>query len=99
MLKLFYLLSAAATTKISSSDVNIPNLGADSVLHGALNIVYFAAGVVAVIVIIISGFFFLTSAGQPEKITTAKKTILYAVVGLVVVICAFIITQFIVGRF
>lgn len=60
-----------------------------------MNVVYMVAGIVAVIVIIIAGFTFITSSGDQAKITKAKNTILYASVGLVVVMVAFTVTQFI----
>jgi hypothetical protein len=40
------------------------------------------------IIIIIAGFLFLTSGGDPEKVRTAKRTIFWAVIGLVIVLLA-----------
>ena len=40
------------------------------------------------IMIVIAGFFFITAAGDPQKITTAKNIILWASIGLVIVISA-----------
>ena len=53
----------------------------------------------AVIVIIIGGFMYITSAGNTDRIKTAKNAILYSVIGLVVVITAFIITRYVIGVF
>jgi len=61
--------------------------------------VYLLAGIIAVIVIIISGFKYVASGGDSGAVASAKNTLLYAIVGLVVVILAFTITQFVVGRF
>ncbi len=85
--------------KVNPGDVGIPTVGADSVLTGVLNIVYFVAGMTAVIVIIICGILYSTSQGDAAKVKRAKDGILYAVVGLVVVMMAFVITNFIIGRF
>lgn len=86
--------------KINAGDINnLPTDSANVVLGNALNLVYFAAGVVAVIVIILSGYTFATSVYDPAKITKAKNAILYASVGLIVILMAFVITQFIMGRF
>jgi len=38
----------------------------------------------AAIMIIIAGILYLTSAGSPEKIGTAKKALVYAVIGIVI---------------
>lgn len=44
--------------------------------------------------IIIAGYFFVTSTGDPEKINTAKKMILYALIGFLIITCAKGIIQF-----
>lgn len=85
---------------VSASELGIPKVEAsEAQLGNAMNVVYFWAGLIAVIIIIIAGFFYVTSAGEPAKTKRAKDAILYAVVGLFVVIFAFVITQFILGRF
>lgn len=47
-----------------------------------------ALGGIAVIVIIIGGIMYITSVGDSSKLTAAKNTIMYAVVGLVVAFTA-----------
>ncbi|MGE5327773.1 MAG: hypothetical protein ACM3KH_00395 [Thiobacillus sp.] len=96
MFSIFRLLSQA---KVDAGAVNIPKQTAVEVLANSLYVVYFAAGVTAVIVIILAGFQFSTAVYDPAKIAIAKNAILYAVVGLIVVIMAFVITQFVLGRF
>lgn len=71
---------------------------ADGVLISILNTVYFWAGIVAVIMIIVGGFFYVTANGEQAKITKAKNTVLYSVVGLIIILSAATITQFILGR-
>ena len=58
--------------------------------------VYVVAGIVAVIVIVIGGIRYSTSAGDSSGIQAAKNTIMYAVVGLVVIIAAAAITDFVI---
>lgn len=82
---------------LSANQLNIPKISANQVLANGLNVVYFAAGVIAVIVIIIAGFTFVTSGDNPTNVTKARNAILYAVIGIVVVVSAFVITQFIIG--
>jgi Type IV secretion system pilin len=69
------------------------------ILNAVLNTAYFIAGAVAVVVIIVSGFNFVTSSGNAQKVAKARMGILYAVIGLVVIIFASVITSFIQGRF
>lgn len=45
-------------------------------------------GGIAVVVIIAGGIMYATSAGDPSKVTAAKNTILYSVVGLAVAMSA-----------
>lgn len=69
-----------------------------SSLAGILNTVYLVAGMIAVLIIVIAGFFYITANGDSNQITKAKNTILYAVIGLVVVMFAFVITQFVISK-
>ena len=62
-----------------------------------INTVILIAGVLAAIFIIIGGFQYITSLGDPGKTKTAKTTILYAVVGLIIVLMAFAIVNFVAG--
>ena len=56
----------------------------------------FLAGAVAVIVIIIGGIRYVMSSGDAGQVQSAKNTILYAVIGLIVVIMAYAIVNFVV---
>lgn len=62
-----------------------------------LETVYLYVGIIAAIVIIIGGVFYMTSQGDPAKLKRAKDTIMYAVIGLIVTILAFAITEFVLG--
>lgn len=78
---------------------DIPTASAETVLSNALNIVYFIAGAICVIVIIVAGIMYTTSGGDSGSVTKAKNLILYSVIGLVVILVAFTITWFVIGRF
>jgi hypothetical protein len=91
------LTTLAATIDAGSN--NIPEIAAKDLIPGILTTVYWAAGVSAVIVIVVAGIFYAISQGDATKIKRAKEAILYALVGLVVVMVAFVITNFIAGRF
>ena len=86
-------------SQVPKLDINIPKVNATVLLNNALYLAYFAAGIVCVVVIIIAGYSFTTAVYDPAKITQAKNALLYAVVGLICVIFAFGITQFVMGRF
>jgi len=85
--------------KIDASAVGIPAQEADVTIVGVLNVVYFIAGMVAVFAIIVAGFMMVVQGNSPEKIAKRKKAITFAVVGLAVILLAFTITNWLVGRF
>lgn len=77
-----------------------PETGAtvDSTIATVVNILSIAIGVVAVIMIMIGGFKYITSTGESGNINGAKNTILYAIIGLVIVALAQVIVQFVIVR-
>lgn len=64
-------------------------------VKSVLNTVYFWVAIIAVIVIIIGGVKYMTSQGDAGKVKSAKDTIMYAIIGLIVTLLAFAITNFI----
>lgn len=84
---------------INKTDIpSVPTGSANDVLVAGLNILYFIAGVVAVVMIIIAGFTLVTNGGEPDAVKKARNTILYAVIGLVVIFSAFAVTWFFLER-
>lgn len=65
-------------------------------VKSTLTQVYTWIGIIAVVVVVIGGILYMTSAGNPEKIKTAKNAIMYAVIGLVVTLMAFAITTLVI---
>lgn len=63
-----------------------------------INIFSVVVGVVAVIMIIVGGLKYITSGGDSGNVTGAKNTILYAIIGLVVVALAQLVVKFVVGK-
>lgn len=60
-----------------------------------LPIIFGLAGFVSVIIIVISGIQFITSSGNPEAAAAARNRLIYALIGFVIIILAFAITQII----
>lgn len=82
-----------------ASSVGVPNAKADEAnLTNIVNLVGTIAGVIAIIVIIIAGINYSMSSGDPAKTTKSLHTILYAVISLVIIASATLITHFIIGR-
>ncbi len=60
-----------------------------------VNIISVIVGVIAVIMIIFGGAKYITSGGESAKITSAKNTLMYAIIGLIVVALAQFIVRFV----
>jgi ABC-type Fe3+ transport system permease subunit len=73
------------------------NLG--SRIKTIVNILLYILGAIAVVMIVIGGIRYTTSNGDSSAITSAKNTILYAVIGLVVAILAYSIVNFVLSQF
>lgn len=74
--------------------------GTGSFRQLALNIVNFFLGflgLIAVVMIIYGGFLYVSAGGADEKIGKAKKIIMYAVVGIIVILLSFAIVNTVLG--
>jgi hypothetical protein len=71
----------------------------NTLIRNVINILLFVVGVISVIMIIIGGIRYITSGGDQSAITSAKNTILYSIVGLVVALLAYAIVNFVIGQF
>ncbi len=99
MLNLFFKL-LADTPLGNASDLGLPNVQATkSTLQSILGTVFFVIGALSVVMIIFGGIRYITSAGNPDNVSKAKNTIIYAIVGLLVALAGYAIVTFIIGRF
>lgn len=90
----------ASNSSVCSSQNNKSNpvTGSNGVLLKVVNIVSIATGIAAVFAIVFAGIQFVLSSGDAAKVGSAKDTILYAVIGLVVVLLARTIITLVVNR-
>ena len=77
----------------SGGDTSISHL-----IKSVVNIVSVVVGAVAVVMIIVGGFRYVTSGGKQESVQGAKNTILYAIIGLVIVALAQIVVHFVLNN-
>lgn len=68
----------------------------DTTFRDVVNFLLYLIGAIAVIMLIFGGFRYVTSGGDGSAITSAKNTILYAVIGLAVAIIAYAIVNFVI---
>lgn len=69
------------------------------VIKTVVNVLLFILGAVAVIMIVIGGIRYAISQGDSSAVSSAKNTILYAVIGLVVALLAYAIVNFVIAQF
>jgi magnesium-transporting ATPase (P-type) len=67
-------------------------------VNNIINIMLYVAGMVAVIMIIVSALRWTSSRGDKGNVEKARSTLMYSVAGLVVVILAWSIVNFVIGR-
>lgn len=95
ILTLLQILAAQVDppTGIIKQDLN------NATLQNVFNIVLALAGAVAVAFIVFGGIKYTLSQGDQNDIKQAKDTILYAIVGIVIVMISFMLVNFVIGKF
>lgn len=73
--------------------------GDGGIFQQITNIMLFMIGVLSVIMLIIGGLRYVVSGGNKDAVTSAKNTILYAIVGLIVALLAYAAINFVINVF
>lgn len=69
-----------------------------SIVKNFINFMLYVIGILSVAYLIWGGIRYTTSAGDSNKVTAAKNTIMYAVIGLVVAILAYAIVNLVITQ-
>ena len=72
-------------------------IGPNGVFTQITNTVLYVVGIISVIMLIYGGLRYVISGGDSKKVTDAKNTILYAIIGLIISILAFAIVNFVIN--
>ncbi len=86
------------STTDTSCSTQDPNQTIDNIIRQVINIFSLIVGVVSVIMVIIGGLKYITSSGESNSINSAKNTIMFAVIGLIVVALAQVIVKFVLNK-
>lgn len=70
-------------------------VGANGVFTQISNTILYVVGVISVIMLVWGGLRYILSGGDNKKVTDAKNTILYAIIGLIIAVLAFAIVNFV----
>jgi hypothetical protein len=88
--------------KTTGDNLGCDDTGDDNSFAGlakrVINIFSIVVGAVSVIMIIIGGFRYIISGGDSNGVSGAKNTIMYAIIGLVVVLFAQVIVRFVIAN-
>ena len=71
--------------------------GDTGIFKQVTNTILYVVGIIAVVMLIIGGIKYLLSGGDSKKVTDAKNTVLYAIIGLVVCFLSFAIVNFVIS--
>jgi TRAP-type C4-dicarboxylate transport system permease small subunit len=82
-------LAASTPALAASGDVT----QVQNFIRSVIQIIASLAGLIATGFFVVGGFSYITSSGNPEHLDRAKRTILYAAIGLAVTIAAFVISN------
>jgi hypothetical protein len=80
-----------------STGQNQTLFGQGGLFTNVINTILFVLGAASVIMIVYGGIRYTISGGDSSSVTAAKNTILYAVIGLVVALLAFAISNFVIA--
>lgn len=67
-------------------------------IQNGIDLVSIIVGIIAVVMVIIGGLRFIVADGDSGKVTTARNTIMYALIGLILVASAQVIVKFVLTR-
>ena len=85
-------INAATTNEMKNKQID----GNNGVIRTVSNILIWVVGIVLVIMIMWSGFKYITAAGDTSKVASAKNSLIYAIVGLIIAILAYAIVNFVI---
>jgi hypothetical protein len=88
--------ATGGSVNCGSTGVNTTSVG--SIAKTIVNFFSIIVGATSVIMIIYGGFRYITSGGASDKVGNAKNTLIYAIVGLVIVALAQLIVHFVLAQ-
>jgi len=91
-------LTSVSSDTCTGADVSGGATGLTNLIKLVINIFSVIVGAVAVIMIIVGGFRYITSGGDSNNVSGAKNTIIYAIIGLVIVAIAQFVVQFVLNK-
>ena len=92
-------MNGAGASAVCSADGKNNLSGPNGIILKVANIFAFATGVGAMFVILIGGFMYITANGDSGKANSGRTAVIYASIGLVVVVIGRAIIGFVITKF
>jgi hypothetical protein len=80
-----------STLKLGNQDIRTT---AANIINAALGFL----GIIAVVIVLVGGFKYMIAGGNEEKTSEARKLIVSGIIGLAIILSAWAITSFVIGR-
>lgn len=96
------VLAVSVMPLLAGAQFTVPTVGNTGVVNEAnfsdilvriINILLGVAGLIAVVFLIVGGFRYITAGGNEETAEAAKKTITNSIIGIVIILLAFVIVR------
>ena len=81
----------------SAANIGLGDRPLKESINSIIQILLGFLGILAVIIILWGGFMWMTAAGDESKVDKAKKLIISGIVGIVIILAAYIIANFVIG--
>ena len=96
-------VSAASSTMedfgvSSTSDLKLSTKDPVAVATGLINTAMSFLGLIAVVIFLVGGFKWMTAMGNEENVKKAKELMVAGIIGLVIILSAWGITTFVLGK-
>jgi len=91
-------VSGSAVCQDSSKKATNVVTGGNGVLTKVTNIIALVAGIAAVILIIVGSIRYVASGGNSDKVEEAKRTIIYSLIGIVIIVLAKLIVSLVIAN-
>jgi hypothetical protein len=80
----------------SGEKLDSDNGGQEGLAHQIVDTILYVSGIISFVFILVGGFRYMTSTGDSGRIQSAKDTLLYAIIGLIVTFLALPISGFVI---
>ncbi len=89
-------INGAASAVVQKSNLNT-TAGVFDIIGNTINILLGLLGLIALLLTLYSGFQWMTAGGDTKKIDSAKARLKNAVIGMVIILTSFIISNFVIS--